>query len=64
MDNKDKINELEIELDCETQTRLYWQKEAEYWYGKFKELSRDCAWHNIRYTETMKGVKQWKPTIE
>lgn len=64
MNYKDKINELEIELDYETQTRLYWQKEAEYWYGKFRELSMDCIWYNLRYKKTMKGVKQWKPTIE
>lgn len=64
MDNNDKINELEIELDYETQTRLYWENEAKYWHRKYQQLATASYWHNLSCNKVIKSVKKWKEPNE
>lgn len=64
MDNKDKINELEIELDYETQSHLYWKREAEYWHREYIYLRNAWNLQCNQFNRLKYRVKEWDQTIK
>ena len=64
MNENETLNELEIELDYETEMRIHWQVEADYWHREYLTLRKAWELHCNVFNKLKEGVKEWKPTIE